>query len=474
MNRNNGQNLERMPPQDLEAERALLASVMINNKQFDRVASKITARHFYDRRHTLIWEAMLRQYQSNTPMDQITLASELRTKAQLDEAGGVLYLADLAVLMATGWNIVTYAEVVIEMFQKRTLIELGSNLVASGYDDRYTPIAIRASAERALNKIGEEVDGDPVALTDVLEEAARVYDTRKAAGRDVIGYRTGMQVLDRLTLGLVQTEYTLLAARPSVGKSAFALQLARQVVEANPDVAAAVFSLEMSRLIIAQRLVANKARLPFQMMRLGLLGEEQEVLMTEGFNDLSKLPIYIDDSSALHILELRSRARRLKRKVPNLGLIVVDYLQLLVDDSCENRNQEVSSISRHLKAMAKDLNVSLVALSQLSRQGASVRPALSMLRDSGSLEQDADNVYFLYNDGTTPAETERNERDLPSPETVEFIVAKARNGPTDSVMLNWQKTWMEFTGEQSPVYGDEDAPQAWWQRERDQEVEIGN
>jgi len=448
--------LERMPPQDQDAERSLLGSVMWDNRTFDRVAAKISPEHFYFKAHRVIWEACTRLYEANEPMDQITVVDELRKKAQLDEAGGVVFLADLAALTATGANIRTYADILIEMHHRRKLIELSSVMCDRAYDERYAPLATQGGVERALEQISQKEDGDPVTLGDSLSGVLRVYDERKAAGRDVIGYRTGFPTLDRLTLGLIPSEYSLLAARPSEGKSALALQLARQVVELNDDVEVVIFSLEMPDQVVTQRLLSNKARIPFGLLRVGRLTEGDETRLSNASSDLAKAPIYLDCSPTLHVIELRGKVRRLKRKAPALGLVIVDYLQLLTGDTTESRNQEVGSISRHLKALATELKVAVLAVSQLSRPvgGSKDRPTLSSLRDSGSLEQDADNVFFLYNPGRNGAKV----NGAPAPDNeIDFIIAKARNGPIETVTLNWQKDSMTFA-EQSDRYDDEYIP----------------
>ena len=468
--------LERMPPQDQDAERALLGSMLLDNRAFEMVVAKITADHFYYRAHALIWEACLRLYQKNEPMDAITIADELRKKAQLDEAGGVVFLAELSALMATGANIRTYADILIETYRRRGLIELAARMAEKAYDDRYTPQAIQGATERALERLSGVGGKEPILLRDAILEAQRVYQERKESKRDVIGLRTGFSELDRLTLGLIAGEYSLLAGRPSDGKSAFVLQAAQQIV-GNPDneCAAMIFSLEMAELVVTQRLTANRAQIPFSLLRRGRLQEDDFRAKLSAEAELSNMPMPIDPTTDLHILELRAKARQMKRRMPNLKLIVVDYLQLITGETTENRNQEVSSISRNLKALAKDLDLHVLAVSQLNRgneQRAKKRPMLADLRDCGALEQDADNVFMLYNPGRAGVKAKGNGSAAPD-NVVELIIAKQRNGPLDSILFNWKKECMYFS-EQSPIYGDEDVPQTWWQQDRDQEIEIGN
>lgn len=436
---NGDRDLGRMPPQAVEVEQAVLGAMMLEQRAVGRAFEILDESCFYHGPHARIFEAIHALFEQGTAVDQLTLTEELKRRGQLDDVGGVVYLAKLASEVATTANIHFHAQIVLERALSRKLIETASGIVEQAYAADEDVQTLIDKAEQQLfmlseNQIGEGFEPLDKVMSDAFEHIERIHAQADA----VLGVATGFANLNELTSGFQKGDLVILAARPSVGKTALALTLARHAaVEAGVGVA--IFSLEMSKMQLAQRLLSAETKVDLHKLRAGLLRDEDWMHLTQNIDRLAQAPIYIDDTPGISVLEARAKARRLQREY-GVGMVVIDYLQLMSGHSrAQSREQEISHISRSLKAMAKELDVPVLALSQLSRAVESRtdrRPQLSDLRESGSLEQDADVVMFIY----------RPEMyDLKSPDGdslegfAEIIIGKQRNGPVGSVDLMWNK-----------------------------------
>ncbi|HUJ54405.1 MAG TPA: replicative DNA helicase [Gaiellaceae bacterium] len=434
-----------VPPQNLEAEESVLGAMMISPGAIAAVSEILDAGDFYREAHAKIYKAALHLYGQNEPVDAITLTNELEQRGELEAVGGRVRLHELARLVPATANARHYAEIVRENATLRGLIRAGGEIAQLGWEREGEPAELVARAERLVFELAERrADGELVLFKDTLVEAFERISHLYESGAEVTGLPTGFKELDRITAGLQPANLVILAARPSMGKSGFALEVANHVaVEVGKP--AAFFSLEMSRQEVAQRLICSRGRVDSNAIRSGRLTKEDWQKLTKACADLEGAPLFVDDTPGLSLLELRARAQTLKRREPDLALVVVDYLQLMTTGTKEeSRLQEVSKISRDLKALAKDLDVPVVALSQLNRspeQRHDKRPVLSDLRESGSIEQDADVVMFLYRE-------EYYDRDQTDPDKqgkAEVIVAKHRNGATDSFEVNFIGRYVKFT-----------------------------
>jgi replicative DNA helicase len=432
-----------VPPQDLEAEESVLGAMMLSPGAIGAVSEVISAADFYRESHGTIYRAALDLYGHGEPVDAITLADKLDERGELEQVGGRVRVHELAALVPATANAAHYARIVRDMSMLRGLIGAGGEIQRLGWErpgettelvDRAEQIVFDLAQERVTN----EFSHIETLLKEGFERITALYE----AGSELTGVPSGFRELDKLTAGFQPGNLVIVAARPSMGKSAFALCMAANLA-LKSGIPVALFTLEMSKSEVTQRLMCSEAKVESNRLRTGKLLPDDWPRLTAACDKLAKAPIYVDDTASVTMMEVRSKSRRLKSREPNLGLIVVDYLQLMTNGgTAENRVQEVSQISRQLKILARDLDVPIIALSQLSRaveQRHDKRPILSDLRESGSIEQDADLVAFIYRDEYyNPEETDQQG-------LAEVILAKHRNGPTDSVKLSFLKRYAKFT-----------------------------
>ncbi|MCX7627630.1 MAG: replicative DNA helicase [Methylophilaceae bacterium] len=436
--------LLKLPPHSIEAEQSVLGGLLLENEAWDKVADLIGAEDFYRHDHRLIYEHICALIERSKPADLVTVAEFLEAHGRLDEVGGLAYLGALVQNIPSAANIVRYAEIVRERAILRRLVEVGSSISESAFNPQGRDAnALLDEAEAKIFEIKEHgaraaqgfIDIKSV-LPQVVERLDKLSNLDDPSG--VTGIPTGFTDLDRMTSGMQSGELIIVAGRPSMGKTAFALNIA-EYVALHAHKAVAIFSLEMPSTQLAMRLIGSVGRIDQHKMRTGQLEEDDWDRLTYALGKLNEAPIFIDESSGINAIELRARARRLKRRVVaeegiQLGLVVVDYLQLMTSvRASENRATEVAEISRSLKALAKELDVPVVALSQVNRKiedRTDKRPVMSDLRESGAIEQDADVILFLYRD-------EVYNKDSPYKGTAEVIIGKQRNGPTGSIRLTF-------------------------------------
>ncbi|GHA71884.1 replicative DNA helicase [Cognatilysobacter bugurensis] len=434
----------RVPPQSVEAEQAVLGGLMLDPSAYDRVADQLTDNDFYRRDHQLIFRAIRELAEKNRPFDAVTLGEWFESMGQSETVAGGAYLVELASTTPSAANIAAYAEIVRDKAVLRQLIEVGTGIVNDGFQpDGRESGEILARAEQevfAIAEAGARGRTDFVAMNKALSEAFDVLQTRYASGGSVTGLPTGYTEFDDMTAGLQPTDLIILAARPAMGKTTFALNIAEHAAIRTKK-AVAVFSMEMSASQLALRLISSNGRINAQRLRNGQLEDEDWSRVTGAIRMLREAKIFIDDTPGLSPEVLRAKARRLKRE-HDLGLVVIDYLQLMsVPGNTENRATEISEISRSLKHLAKELNVPVIALSQLNRsleQRADKRPVMADLRESGAIEQDADIILFIYRDDYY------NKENSPDKGLAEIIIGKQRNGPTGSVKLKFFGEYTRF------------------------------
>jgi replicative DNA helicase len=434
-----------VPPQNLDAEESVLGAMMLSPSAIAAVSEVFSpdGHEFYRETHAKIYRAALALYAKGEPVDAITLVDELDERGELEDVGGKVRVHELAALVPASANAGHYARIVRETATLRGLIRVGGEIARLGWErdgettelvDRAEQILFDLSQEKATS----EFSHIETLLKESFERITQLYES----GADVTGVPSGFRDLDRITSGFQEGNLVVIAARPSMGKSALGLGVASNLA-VRKSVPVALFTLEMSKSEVTQRLMCSEAKVESQRLRTGKLSADDWPRLTAACDKLAKAPIYVDDTGSITMMEIRSKARRLKSKHPDLGLIIVDYMQLMTSGtSAENRVQEVSQISRSLKVLARDLDVPIIALSQLSRaveQRHDKRPILSDLRESGSIEQDADIVMFIYRDEYYNAE-ESDQQGL-----AEVIVAKHRNGPTDTVKLSFLKRYAKFS-----------------------------
>ena len=430
-----------VPPQNLEAEESVLGAMMLSPGAIGAVSEVLSASDFYRESHSKIYLAALTLYGRGEPVDAITLVDELEERGELEAIGGRVRIHELAALAPATANAANYARIVREMATLRGLIRAGGEIAHLGWDRPGDTADLVDRAEQIVFDLSQSrVSGEFSHIEELLKESFERISVLCEAGADVTGVPSGFRDLDRLTSGFQPGNLIIVAARPSMGKSGLALCIAANLA-VRAQVPVAVFTLEMSKTEVTQRLMCSEAKVESQRLRTGRLAADDWPRLTAACDKLAKAPIYVDDTGSITMMEIRSKARRLKSREPGLGLIVVDYLQLMSSSSSyENRVQEVSQISRSLKILARDLDVPILALSQLSRaveQRHDKRPILSDLRESGSLEQDADLVAFIYRDEYYNDETEDQG-------IAEVHLAKHRNGPTDTVKLAFLKRYAKF------------------------------
>jgi replicative DNA helicase len=433
-----------IPPQNLEAEESVLGAMMLSPLAIAAVSEVLEASDFYRESHGKIYRAALQLYGKNEPVDAITLTNELEQRGELDEIGGRVRLHELAKLVPATANVRHYAEIVRENSTLRGLIHAGGEIAQLGWEREGEPTELVARAEQLVYELGERrTEGELVLFKDALVETFQRISQLYESGAEVTGLASGFKDLDKITAGFQPSNLVIIAARPSMGKSAFALEIACHVA-VDLQTPCAFFSLEMSQQEVAQRLMCSRAKVDAHHIRTGKLAKDDWPRLVNACGQLEAAPLYVDDTPALSLLELRARAQTLKRRQPDLGLIVVDYLQLMTTGrNDESRLQEVSAISRGLKEIAKDLDLPVVALSQLNRspeQRHDKRPMLSDLRESGSIEQDADLVMFLYREEYY----DRDETEDSNKGIAEIIVAKHRNGPTGDFKVAFISKYAKF------------------------------
>ncbi|MBP7060791.1 MAG: replicative DNA helicase [Candidatus Moranbacteria bacterium] len=435
----------RVPPHNIEAEASVLGSLMLDKDAIIKVADLLKVGDFYKDDHNLVYGTMLALYEEREPIDVLSLSNKLEEKGQLERVGGSSYLASLVNTVPSATNVVHYAKVVQKKTLLRRLITAASDIVELGYDEAEDVQQLLDEAEQKIFAVSQKyIKQDFVPIKSILEVAFNRIDELHKSDHAFRGVQTFYPDLDNLLAGLQKSDLLILAARPSVGKTTFALDIARQV-GVHGKVPVGIFSLEMGADQLVDRMIAAQAGVDLWRLRTGKLSSEGPGNDFEKISDamgvLSEAPIFIDDSGSLNIMEMRTMARRLQAE-HNLGLIIVDYLQLMEGRSSkgDNRVQEISEISRGLKQLARELNIPVIALSQLSRAVESRPdqvPKLSDLRESGSIEQDADVVMFLYRE-------DRVRPDTPNKNIADIIVAKHRNGPVGKISLYFEENSTTF------------------------------
>ncbi len=431
----------KVTPHSLEAERAVLGGLMLDNRAFDRIADRLTAKDFYRVEHRHLFEVISQLSQKNTPFDVLTIADSLKQNniQNVEE----IYLYELAQNTPSAANIIAYADIVRERSVLRQLIEASQSIADSAYfSEGRSSHDLIDNAERMIFKISDQGErrGEPQILSHLLAKATERIDQLYHSGNSITGMPTGFADLDEMTSGLQAGDLVICAGRPSMGKTAFAMNIAENAA-IKTKMPVLVFSMEMPGDQLAMRMLSSLGRIDQHRLRTGKLTDQDWASISSNIALLSSAPIYIDDTAALNPTELRSRARRLTREQGKLGLIVIDYVQLMqVPGFKENRTLEISEISRSLKILAKELSVPVIALSQLNRsleQRHDRRPVMSDLRESGSLEQDADLICFIYRD-------EVYNEDSPEKGIAEIIISKQRNGPIGKVKLAFQGKYTRF------------------------------
>lgn len=431
----------KVPPHNVEAEQAILAGILINNDALNQIMDILSAEDFYREAHAYLFEGMIDLYNNNEPVDLITLSQNLTKKMLLEKAGGNDYLASLVDAVSTSAGIVYHAEIVRDLSVRRKLINQCSMISESCFQSWQQTAELLDMAEQSIFDIAEDKIGEGFfSLEDVVKGSFKKLEKVAEQEGYVTGIPTGFEDFDKLTAGLQPSDLVIVAGRPSMGKTALALNIGYNAAQATKK-AVAVFSLEMSKLQLGMRLLGFDAQIDARKLRTGFLRDKDWTGLTEAASRLSELSLFIDDTSWLSVLEMKAKCRRLAKKT-DLSLIIVDYLQLIHGRrSAESRQLEISEISRSLKALAKDLNVPVMALSQLNRKvedRPNKRPQLSDLRESGAIEQDADVIVFIYRDEIYNPTTEDNRN------MAEIIVAKQRNGPTGYFKLTFHKEFTRF------------------------------
>ena len=436
--------IEKKLPHNLEAEQALIGSILINNDVIDEVASLVNPSKFFDPAHKKIFEAMIHLMNNSDPIDTVSVSDELKKGKNLKSVGGIYYLTGLVDKVPTSARVETYAEIVKEKGMLRDLITTSHAISKKALDAGDSVGSILDEAEQSIFSLTEQKDSKIYQhIEPILSSTVKRIENMAANPGSIIGVPSGIIDLDKLTAGFQNGDLIILAGRPSMGKTALALTIARNAAIENKS-PTAIFSLEMSSDQLGQRLLTSEARVDNALVRRGSPNIKwKNINIASG--KLAQAPLYIDDTPALSILDLRSRARRLKRE-RNIELIIVDYLQLMQGPkNSENRQNEISQITQSLKALAKELDIPVIALSQLSRaveQRTKKEPMLSDLRESGAIEQDADVVVFLYR----PAVYDKEDQDLKG--LAYLIVAKQRNGPTGRVTATFIDTYARFDNHQ--------------------------
>ena len=440
---------DRIPPHSIEAEQSVLGSIFLDPETVVNVLEYLETSDFYRKNHQIIFDAILQLNNRNEAIDVVTIANELDTKNQLENAGGMEYLAELAVAVPTSANVEYYAKIVEEKSILRNLIRSATEIGRKGYEEGDKHAVMLDSAEQNILQVSERRNRSCfIRISDVVSASLQNIESLAQQSDDVTGVPTGYIALDKMTAGLQKEELIILAARPAVGKTAFALNIAQNVAT-KADQVVAIFSLEMGAESLVNRMLCAEGNIDAGHLRTGQLSEDEWSNLIMAMGTLGQSKIFIDDTPGIRIAEIRAKSRRLLQEQGKLGLIVIDYLQLIEGNNRESRQQEVSDISRQLKKLAKELKVPVIALSQLSRgveQRQDKRPVLSDIRESGSIEQDADIVAFLYRDDYYEREGgEEPERDEQENNVVEVIIEKNRSGARGTVKLLFKKEFNKFS-----------------------------
>ena len=433
---------ERIPPQDLDAERSLLGAILMSEEKLADVTTIVRPKDFYDERHQHIYNAMWSLYERRRPVDLLTIKAELKAKKLTEKAGGSAYLSELSGYVPTAAHATAYAEIVAAAAVRRRLISAAADINEQAYDQSHDINEIIGNAEKTLFDVSQEnVKSEVYAISDLLSETFdRLEELNENKGA-LAGLKTGFPDLDRITAGLHRSDLVILAARPAMGKTALALNIAHNVAQIN-NKAVLIFSLEMGREQLINRMLSDASGVNSFKLETGGFVDDDFSKISEALSDLSQVPIFIDDTPGLTVMEMRTKAQRVAHE-QELGLIVVDYLQLMSGNSkraMDNRVQEISEISRGLKLIARELNIPVIALSQLSRSVEARDPKIPMLsdlRESGSIEQDADIVMFLYREDYYDPETERQH-------ITDLIIAKHRRGACGKVELYFDSERVRF------------------------------
>lgn len=452
---NNDIMTDNLPPQNIEAEQAVLGAIFLNTDALADAMEYVEADDFYRRAHQILFQAMVNLNNDGEAIDVLTVQNYLTTNNQLDDVGGVAYIAELATSVPTAANAGYYAKIVEEKSMLRRLISTATNIITQANNGDDDVPSLLDSAERQIMDVSERRNRSGFReIKDVLNETLSNIDRLSQQSEDITGLPTGYREFDKMTAGLQPDNLIILAARPAVGKTAFALNIAQNVATST-DTSVAIFSLEMSAESLVNRMLCAEGSINANHLRTGQLdeGEWQNLIVAMGA--LSNTSIFIDDTPGIKMAEIRAKCRRLAKEKGNLGLVVIDYLQLIEGSNKESRQQEVSEISRQLKKLAKELSVPILALSQLSRgveQRQDKRPVLSDIRESGSIEQDADIVAFLYRDdyyerGESKSEEDGDDQDSLNQDVgeVELIIEKNRAGARGTVKLLFIKSYNKFS-----------------------------
>jgi len=444
----------KLPPHSVEAEQSLLGGLLIDNEALDKVADVMSEIDFYRHDHRLIYQHIAKVIEANQPADIITVGESLEKSDELKNVGGIAYLGMLAENTPTAANIRGYAQIIRERSIMRSLVLVGADIAASAYSPQGRDAQqLLDESEAKIFQIAESGKRDNIGFSDIqhlLPQVVESVEQRMQNASDVTGMPTGFTDLDKMTSGLQPSDLMIIAGRPSMGKTSLALNMAEHVaIEKKMPVA--VFSMEMASMQLTTRLIGSVGRVDQHKMRTGQLDDDDWEKLTDSLGQLNEAPIHIDEGSALNTFEVRARARRLQRQVGQLGLIVIDYIQLMsapIGKQTENRATEISEISRSLKSLAKELHVPVVALSQLNRsveQRVDKRPVMSDLRESGAIEQDADVIMFIYRDEVYNPES-------PDKGLAEILLAKQRNGPVGMVKLTFLGQYTRFENYANPGY----------------------
>ncbi len=437
----NDANMLKLLPQSIEAEEAVLGAILVNPTSLGRIVELLKPESFYKPAHKVIYAAVLELFNKNEPIDIVTVSEHLRNKEELDTAGGRSYINDLALNVVTTANIEFYAKIIQEKEIKRALISAGSEIVAMSYENEDTSNVLDNAQKLIFNIAAQKDTTDLVGIQDLVVASYEQIEQRFNNKDDLVGVTTGFYDLDAITSGLQKSDLIILAARPSMGKTAFALNLAQNVAMKGKK-GVAIFSLEMPKQQLVKRMLCAEAEVEANRVTSGNLQPRDWEKLVEAMTRLSEARIYIDDTSSITSIDIKAKCRRLMMEEKDLGLIVIDYLQLMEGGGNPNdRNQQISAISRSLKGLARELDVPIIALSQLSRGVESrpdKRPMMSDLRDSGAIEQDADIVMFIYRDEYY------NKDDVNNKGKAEVILAKHRNGAVGTIELLFQSNITKF------------------------------
>ena len=432
----------KIPPQAIELEEAVLGAMLIDKKGVDEVIDLIQPEAFYKSTHQTIFEAIFQLFQDSQPIDLLTVSSELRKKGKLESVGGEFYLVQLSQRVASSAHIEFHARIILQKFIQRSLIKISNEIIESAYKESTDVFDLLDEAESKLYDVtqGNIKKSSESAQNLVLQAKKKIEEISKRDG--LSGVSSGFEKLDKLTSGWQPSDLIIIAARPGMGKTALTLSMARNIAVMK-QIPVAFFSLEMSSIQLITRLISSETGLSSEKLRTGKLADHEWQQLNVKVTDLEKAPLFIDDTPSLSIFDLRAKARRLSSQ-HGIKLIVVDYLQLMTSGTSNktgNREQEISMISRNLKALAKELDIPVIALSQLSRavetRGGTKRPMLSDLRESGAIEQDADIVSFIYRPEYYNIDEWDDDERTPSEGQAEFIVAKHRNGGLDNIRLKF-------------------------------------